>query len=188
MPETLAFPASNGMRRRDATQPAEKPEFIERVLEINRVARVVKGGKRVRFRALVVIGDEKGRIGYGLGKAADVSGAIAKAVTAAKKSIITIFIGGTTIPYPVRTHYKSAAVLLKPAPAGTGIVAGSSMRVVLELAGIKDVVGKALGSKNKLSNTMATIKALTMLIDPKDLLQMRGITQKTSPDKIAPTK
>src|SRR4030042_1840319 len=115
------------MRRRSTPQSVEKPEFVERVLEINRVARVVKGGKRVRFRALVVIGDEKGRIGYGLGKSADVSGAIAKAVTAAKKQVIPIFIQGSTIPYPVHTHYKSAMVLIKPAPAGTGIVAGSSL-------------------------------------------------------------
>lgn len=160
----------------------EKPEFIERVLEINRVARVVKGGKRVRFRALVVIGDEKGRIGCGVGKAADVSGAIAKAVTTAKKQVISIFLQGSTIPYLVKTSYKSASILIKPAPAGTGIVAGSSMRVVLSLVGIKDVVGKAMGSKNKLSNTMATIKALTMLKNPKDLLQMRGMNyiQKTS--------
>lgn len=158
----------------------EKSEFVERVLEINRVARVVKGGKRVRFRALVVIGDEKGRIGYGLGKSADVSGAIAKAVATAKKQVITIFLQNTTIPYPVRTSYKSASVLIKPAPVGTGIVAGSSMRVVLSLAGIKDVVGKAMGSKNKLSNTMATIKALTMLIDPKELMQMRGIVSHKS--------
>ena len=138
------------------------------------MARVVKGGKRVRFRALVVLGDEKGKIAYGLGKSTDVSGAIAKAVTSAKKRITSIFLSGSTIAYPVRTQYKSAAVLLKPAPAGTGIVAGSSMRVVLELAGVKDVVGKALGSKNKLSNTLATIKALTLLIDPKELMRRRG--------------
>lgn len=172
--------------RRAPNQSVEKPEFVERVLEINRVARVVKGGKRVRFRALVVLGDEKGRIAYGVGKAADVSTAIAKAVTTAKKQIIPIFIKGTTIPYSIRTHYKSAAVFLKPAPAGTGIVAGSAMRVVLQLAGIKDVVGKALGSKNKLSNTVATIKALSMLIDPKELLEMRGISSRQS--KIATTK
>lgn len=177
------------MKRNFSHQPAEKPEFIERVLEINRVARVVKGGKRIRFRALVVIGDTKGRIGCGLGKAADVSGAIAKAVSSAKKQIIPIFIQQSTIPYSVRTTYKSAAVLLKPAPVGTGIVAGSSMRVVLELAGIKDVVGKALGSKNKLSNTMATIKALTMLVNPTELLAMRGVTDqpagKSIPSKTA---
>ena len=165
------------MRRNTTHQSTEKPEFQERVLEINRVARVVKGGKRVRFRALVVLGNEKGQIGYGVGKAADVSGGIAKAVAAAKKRINTIFIQNATIPYPVRAHYKGASVMLKPAPAGTGIVAGSSMRAVLELAGIKDVVGKALGSNNKLSNTVATIKALDLLIDPKELLSRRGIGQ-----------
>lgn len=168
------------MRRHSNPQLAEKPEFVERVLEINRVARVVKGGKRIRFRALVVIGDEKGRVGYGIGKSADVSGAIAKAVATAKKQVINIFIQGSSIPYPVRTHYKSAEVLLKPAPVGTGIVAGSAMRIVLELAGVKDVVGKALGCKNKLSNTMATIKALTMLIDPQELRSMRGRGESTS--------
>ena len=162
------------MKRNNRSQSVERSEFVERVLEINRVARVVKGGKRIRFRALVVMGDEKGRISYGVGKAADVSGAIAKAVLAAKKRVINVFIKGTTIPYLVRTNFKSASVLLKPAPVGTGVVAGSSMRVVLELAGIKDVVGKALGSKNKLSNTMATIKALGMLYDPKELISMRG--------------
>ncbi|MFA5967186.1 MAG: 30S ribosomal protein S5 [Patescibacteria group bacterium] len=172
--------------RKNIGQSNEKPEFIERVLEINRVARVVKGGKRVRFRALVVIGNEKGKIGYGLGKAADVSGAIAKAVTAAKKNITLVFMHGSTIPYPVRTHYKSASVLLKPAPAGTGIVAGSSMRVVLELTGIKDVVGKIMGCKNKLSNTMATIKALNLLIDPQELRDMRKIT--SSVMKVKPAK
>lgn len=162
------------MRRSNKPQLAEKSEFVERVLEIKRVARVVKGGKRVRFRALVVVGDEKGRISYGVGKATDVSGAIAKAVLAAKKNILNIFIKNTSIPYSVRAKYKSAAVLLKPAPVGTGVVAGSSMRVVLELAGIKDVVGKTLGCKNKLSNTMATIKALSMLHDPVELIGMRG--------------
>lgn len=176
------------MRNNSSAKSIEKPEFIERVLEINRVARVVKGGKRVRFRALVVIGDEKGRIGYGIGKSADVSGAIAKAVAAAKKQVIPIFIKDSTIPYPVKTSYKSADVLIKPAPAGTGIVAGSSMRVVLSLAGIKDVVGKAMGSKNKLSNTVATIKALTMLKDPQELWQMRGVTaRKTVPTDVKST-
>jgi len=173
------------MKRNFSHQPAEQPEFVERVLEINRVARVVKGGKRVRFRALVVIGDTKGRIGCGLGKAADVSGAIAKAVASAKKKIIPIFIQQSTIPYSVRTTYKSAEVLLKPAPVGTGIVAGSSMRVVLELAGVKDVVGKSLGSNNKLSNTMATIKALTMLINPTELRAMRKVTHQPEGEPIS---
>ena len=143
----------------------EKSEFTERVLEINRVTRVVKGGKRMRFRALVVIGDEKGRISCGLGKAGDVSTAVGKAVASARKRVSTIYKKGSSIPYPVESHYKSARVLLKPAPAGTGIIAGGAMRVVLQLAGVKDVVGKALGSQNKTSNALATIKALSLLRD-----------------------
>ena len=145
----------------------EKSEFTERVLEINRVTRVVKGGKRMRFRALVVIGDEKGRISCGLGKAGDVSTAVGKAVASARKHVITIYRKSSSIPYPVESHYKSAHVLLKPAPAGTGIIAGGAMRVVLQLAGVKDVVGKALGSQNKNSNALATISALALLRDRK---------------------
>jgi len=160
------------MRRRIDRQP-EKKEFVERVLEINRVTRVVKGGKRMRFRALVVIGDEKQRVGWGVGKAADVSGAIAKAVTDAKKKVITIVTNNTTIPHSVRNSYKSAQILIKPAPAGTGIIAGGPMRTVLQLSGITDVVGKILGSRNKMSNTVATIQALSSLSNPQDLLKIR---------------
>lgn len=160
------------MRKRIGRQP-EKKEFVERVLEINRVTRVVKGGKRMRFRALVVIGDEKQRVGWGVGKAADVSGAIAKAVTDAKKKVITITTNKSTIPHSVRNSYKSAQILIKPAPAGTGIIAGGSMRTVLQLSGITDVVGKILGSRNKMSNTVATIQALSLLSNPRDLLKIR---------------
>lgn len=156
------------MNTREPRRPRperEKSEFTERVLEINRVTRVVKGGKRMRFRALVAIGDEKGRVACGLGKAGDVSTAVGKAVASARKDIITIYLKGSSIAYPVDSHYKSARVMLKPAPAGTGIIAGGSMRVVLQLAGIRDVVGKALGSQNKNSNALATIKALAQLRD-----------------------
>ncbi|MEA1909425.1 MAG: 30S ribosomal protein S5 [Patescibacteria group bacterium] len=171
------------MRGRPRRGPAEEKEFMERVLEINRVSRTVKGGKRIRFRALVVIGDGKGRIGYGVGKSSDVSGAIGKAVTDAKKNLIKVFIKGTTIPYEVRSRYKSAEILLKPAPTGTGVVAGSVLRVVLELTGIKDVVGKVIGASNKLSNTVATVKALGELIDPKEVLLRRGIGKSKSTEK-----
>jgi len=160
------------MRKRIDKQ-LEKKEFIERVLEINRVTRVVKGGKRMRFRALVVIGDEKQRVGWGVGKATDVSGAIAKAVTDAKKRVITITTNGTTIPHAVRNSYKSAQILIKPAPAGTGIIAGGSMRIVLQLSGITDVAGKILGTRNKMSNTIATVQALSSLSNPQDLSKIR---------------
>lgn len=154
-------------------QPAEKKEFLEKVLEINRVTRVVKGGKRMRFRALVVIGDEKTRIGWGMGKASDVSGAISKAIADAKKKVINIIIKGSTIPHPIKNTYKSAQIILKPASPGTGIIAGGPMRTVLQLTGIKDVVGKILGSQNKTSNTVATIMALGALIDPEEAIKKR---------------
>lgn len=161
----------------------EEQEFTERVLEINRVTRVVKGGKRMRFRALVVIGDNKGRVGWGVGKAADVSGAIAKAVAAAKKQVITIISQGSTIPYPIRGSFKGAKILLKPATPGTGIIAGGSMRTVLQLSGIKDIMGKALGSQNKMSNTIATVKTLGSIISPDELDKARGRTRGKRPTK-----
>lgn len=164
------------MRRNDYKQP-EKKEFVERVLEINRVTRVVKGGKRMRFRALVAIGDEKNRIGWGVGKAADVSGAISKAVAVAKKQLITIITKGSTIPHPVKSSHKGAYILLKPATPGTGIIAGGSMRAILRLTSIKDVVGKMLGSQNKANNTIATIQALALLVDPKDLNKVLDVNK-----------
>jgi len=160
----------------------EKSEFMERVLEINRV---VKGGKRMRFRALVVIGDQKGRISCGLGKAGDVSTAVGKAVASARKRLITIYRKSSSIPYPVESQYKSARVLLKPAPAGTGIIAGGAMRVVLQLAGVKDVVGKALGSQNKTSNALATIKALATLRDRRQFLPPGELATAKKPTKSA---
>jgi small subunit ribosomal protein S5 len=148
-------------------RPEEK-ELMERVLEINRVTRVVKGGKRMRFRALVVIGDGKG-------KAADVSTAIAKASTSAKKCLITIPITHSTIPYPVKHVYKSAKIMLKPATPGTGIIAGGAVRIILQLAGIKDAVAKMMGSQDKISNTVATIEALNSLTSVKEIKRIRDI-------------
>ena len=176
------------MNNRESRHPRperEKSEFMERVLEINRVTRVVKGGKRMRFRALVVIGDEKGRISCGLGKAGDVSTAVGKAVASARKRVITIYRKSSSIPYPVESHYKSAHVLLKPAPAGTGIIAGGAMRVVLQLAGVKDVVGKALGSQNKTSNALATIQALSNLRDRRKFLPASEQASDRKPIEIA---
>lgn len=156
---------------------SEEKELIERVLEINRVTRVVKGGKRMRFRALVVIGDGKGKIGWGLGKAADVSTAIAKASTSAKKRLVTIPVMGSTIPYPVRYIYQSAQVMLKPASPGTGIIAGGAVRIVLQLAGIKDAVAKMMGSQDKISNTVATVEALNSLTSVKEIKRIRGLKE-----------
>ena len=140
-------------------QPAEK-EFDERVVQVNRVSKKTKGGNRMSFSALVVVGDRKGRVGVGLGKAADVSSAVKKASTYAQKHFITVAMKGTTIPHSTQVKYGAAVVLLKPAPAGSGVIAGGAMRSVVEAAGIKDVVGKLLGSRNKITNIYATISAL----------------------------
>lgn len=138
----------------------EIKEFEETVVQIKRVSKKTKGGNSMRFSALVVVGDKKGRVAVGLTKAPDVSSAIKKSIEAAKRKMITVSIAGTTIPYSVEEKFSAARVLLKPAPAGSGIIAGGAIRVVLEAAGIRDAVGKILGTNNKASNVYATLEAL----------------------------
>lgn len=138
-------------------------DYEEKNLEIARVTRVTKGGKRMRFRALTVIGNRKGRVGFGLAKGLDVAGATSKATAQARKSLLTIPLVNETIPHAVQAKFAAAVVLLKPAPKGTGIKAGGSVRNVLELAGVPNVTSKILGSKNKINNVKATFKALRLL-------------------------
>ena len=148
----------------------ENKEFNETVVQINRISKKTKGGNQVRFGAVVVLGDRKGRVGVGNSKAKDVRNAIRKAIEDAKKKMITITMRGTTIPYSVVSKLGASKVMLKPAPPGSGIIAGGSMRVVLESAGVRDVVGKTLGSNNKISNVRATILALqesSLLLEKK---------------------
>jgi len=164
----------SGGGRRPAREQRAPSEFQERVIEINRVTRVVKGGKRMRFRALVVIGDKINRIAFGLGKASDVTTAVAKAVNEAKKNLVTVYLQEGTLPYKVQSSLKSATVLVKPAKSGTGLIAGGAVRIVLELAGVKDAVAKVLGSSNKISNVAATIQALASVQSPNDILAHRG--------------
>lgn len=135
-------------------------EFEETVVQINRVSKKTKGGNQMRFSALVVVGNRKGRVGVGLAKAHDVRNAIRKSIEAAKRKMIDVPLTGTTIPYSVLEKFSAAKVMLKPAPPGSGIIAGGPMRVVLEAAGIRDAVGKIMGTKNKISNVYATLKAL----------------------------
>lgn len=135
-------------------------EFEETVIQIKRISKKTKGGNQIRFSALVVVGDKKGKIGIGLSKAQDVSGAIQKALSSAKKRMVEIPIKGRTVPYSVKEKYSAAKVIIKPAPAGSGIIAGGPIRVVLEAAGVRDAVGKILGTKNKISNVYATLRAL----------------------------
>jgi len=167
----------------------EKQEFTERVIEINRVTRVVKGGRRLRFRTLAVVGNRKGKVGFGLGKAGDVSQSIGKAVEKAYQNLQSIYLTPEgTVPYSIKSRAKRAQVLIKSAPAGTGVIAGGAVRTVLELAGLKNVVSKALGSGDKISNAVATIQALSQIIDPKELLKRRGKEPKRSPIKKASFK
>lgn len=152
------------------TQPSmEQPkEFEERVVAIDRVSRTVKGGKRMRFRALVVVGNKNGRVGMGIGKAGDVQGSIKKAVTQAKKHLLTVPIVNDTIPHEITVKYGSATVLLKPAPHGTSIIAGGPVRAVIELSGIRNILSKIIGSSNQVNNVHATLLALkTLKLNPR---------------------
>lgn len=141
----------------------EEKEFIEKVVQVNRVSKKTKGGNKIAFSVLVVVGDGKGRVGFGLGKAPDVTSAIRKGLSRARKNLINVPIRGTTIPHQIRFKQGAAEVLLKPAPPGTGVIAGGAVRSVVEAAGIKDIVSKILGSNNKASNVYATIEALKKL-------------------------
>lgn len=159
--------------RRDSKRNVEK-EFTEKLIRLNRVSKVVKGGRRFSFSALMVIGDGKGRVGYGFGKANDVTEAIRKSVADAKKSLITIPLKGDTIPHQVLGNFKSASVLMKPATPGTGIIAGGPVRAVMECAGIKDVLAKSLGSKNTMNIEKAVFNGLESLLNAKEVADARG--------------
>lgn len=149
--------------KKDGFVKKEPKEFDEQVVEIDRVTRVVKGGRKMRFRATVVVGNRKGKVGIGIGKSNEVTGAIQKAVSKAKKHMLNITLDGSTIPHVVAVKYKAARVLLMPAVEGTGLIAGSSIRKVLELVGIKDIMSKCFGSSNKVNNTKAAFEALSKL-------------------------
>ncbi|MFH1610819.1 MAG: 30S ribosomal protein S5 [Patescibacteria group bacterium] len=146
-------------------KPREKPEFDQKMVDLARVTRVTKGGKQLSFRALVVIGDKNGRVSYGVGKGKDVTIAVTKAVEKAKKRLITISLNKFgTIPFEIRTKFKSAKIMLKPAPVGTGVKAGGPVRIVLDLAGIENIVGKMVGkSANKINYVVSTYNALKSL-------------------------
>ena len=155
--------------------PKEK-EFVEKLVTLNRTCKTVKGGRRMSFSALTVVGDPKGRIGYGLGKANDVSEAIKKSIDKAKRNLITIPLKNGTIPHDIIGKYKSSEVLLKPACSGTGIIAGGAVRAIMDAAGATDLLSKSLGSSSAVNVVRATFDAVEKLMDAKKVAANRGKT------------
>ena len=152
----------------------EPSEFIEKLVFLNRVSKTVKGGRVAKFSALMVVGDEKGRVGFGLGKAAEVPEAIRKGIEDAKKNMITVSLSGTTIPHEVIGEFGAGRVLMKPAAEGTGIIAGGPVRAVMEAAGIKDIRSKCLRSNNPNNVVAATFEGLKSLRTPEEVARVRG--------------
>lgn len=162
----------NQSRRRDSS---DGPQLEERVVQINRVSKVVKGGRRFSFSSIVVVGDSNGQVGVGLGKAGEVPDSIRKAVDTAKKHMIRVPLSGRTIPHRIEVKFGSARVLMKPAPPGTGVIAGAGVRAVVEAAGIHDILTKSFGSNNPVNVTQAALLALSELEKPEDVARRRGL-------------
>ena len=164
------------MKPHQADRNQEQKEFEEKVIQVSRVSKKTKGGNKMGFSILVVVGDRKGRVGLGLGKAGDVVGAIRKAVKKAKKKLITVPMDGTTIPFRVDVKNGAGKVMLKPAPRGSGVIAGGAVRAVVEAAGIRDISSKVMGSSNQSSSVYATFEALRQI---KTIVDLKGISLKS---------
>lgn len=178
----MAFNDKKSSRRPNV----EEKQFDERVVNIDRVARVVKGGRRFRFRALVIIGDHKGKIGIGIAKGSDVTTAVTKAVEVAKKNMVHVALDNATISHEAEAKVSGAHILIKPAAPGTGLKAGGVVRTVLEVAGVSNALSKSIGSSNKINVAYATIKALESVLPKKKWLVIGSKNSKT--EKTAPSK
>lgn len=170
-------------RRSRQQAPTEEKQFDERVVHIDRVARVVKGGRRFRFRALVVLGDHKGKVGIGISKGADVTAAVAKAVDVAKKNMVSIHLYNGTIPHEAEAKVSGARILIKPAAPGTGLIAGGVVRTVLEVAGVNNALSKSLGSTNKINIAYATLEALQSVVPAAEWLTVKSKKSQESATK-----
>ncbi|HKL86891.1 MAG TPA: 30S ribosomal protein S5 [Treponemataceae bacterium] len=162
------------MEHQKYNKDREPKEFVEKLVKLNRTAKVVKGGRRFSFSALTIVGDQKGRVGYGFGKANDVSEAIRKSIEKAKRSLVNVPIKNGTIPHDIQASFKGSTVLLKPACSGTGLIAGGAVRAVLEAAGATDVLSKSLGSNSSVNVIRATFEAINNMMDAKTVAKNRG--------------
>ncbi|MGK7345907.1 MAG: 30S ribosomal protein S5 [Candidatus Nitrospinota bacterium M3_3B_026] len=169
--------------RREEQAEGRDRDLVDKVIHINRVAKVVKGGRRFSFSALVVVGDKAGTVGVGAGKANEVPEAIRKAVANAKKNSMKIYLQDTTIPYQVTGHFGAGRVLLKPASRGTGVIAGGAVRAILEVAGVRDILTKSLGTSNQFNMARATMEGLGQLENPKTIRKARGIETEPETDE-----
>lgn len=173
------MPRDNNRNRKPRTQEREEKEFDEKVIQVSRVSKKTKGGNKMGFSVLIVVGDKKGRVGLGLGKASDVVSAIRKGVKKAKKKMITVPMDGTTIPFRIDMKHGAGKVMLKPAPKGSGIIAGGPVRAVVDAAGIRDISSKILGSSNQSSSVYATFEALKQI---KQMVEVKGIKLRSIAD------
>ncbi|HOT62600.1 MAG TPA: 30S ribosomal protein S5 [Treponemataceae bacterium] len=162
------------MEHKDYNREREPKEFVEKLVKLNRTAKVVKGGRRFSFSALTVVGDQKGKVGFGFGKANDVTEAIRKSIDKAKRNMVYVPLKNGTIPHEIQASFKSSSVLLKPACSGTGLIAGGAVRAVLEAAGATDVLSKSLGSNSSVNVIRATFQAVKRLMSAKTVSKNRG--------------